>query len=88
MPKARRASGRRLGWQHQKLRTQMLPYAYGQPCHFCQQPMLPGQKLDLDHTDNRRGYRGMTHASCNRADGAHKTNTILRAKTDPRSRDW
>ena len=85
---ARSRSGRRLGWQHQKLRQQMLPYAYGIPCHFCGKPMLPGQALDLDHTDDRASYRGMTHASCNRADGARKTNAIKRAKHDPRSRDW
>lgn len=87
MPRKRR-SGQRLGWQHQKLRQQMLPYAYGTPCHFCGKPMLPGQTLDLDHTDDRTSYRGMSHSHCNRADGARKTNAIKRAKQDPRSRDW
>lgn len=76
------------GWAHQKLRAQLLPHAYGKLCHFCKQPMLPGQPLDLDHTADRRSYRGMTHSSCNRADGARKTNAQRRAVQDPRSRDW
>jgi hypothetical protein len=34
--------------------------------------MLPGQPLDLDHRPDGRGYRGMTHARCNRADGGRR----------------
>ncbi len=75
------------GWHHQKLRAQLIPHAYGKPCHFCKKAMLPGQPLDLDHA-NPTSYRGITHASCNRADGAHKTNAQRRARRDPRSRDW
>ena len=76
------------GWHHDKLRAQLLPYAYGTLCHFCRKPMLQGQALDLDHTDDRTSYRGMTHSRCNRADGARKTNAIKRSNKDVRSRDW
>ena len=51
--------------------------------------MMPGQALDLDHTDDRRSYRGMTHRSCNRADGARKVNSKRAAqRRDPRATDW
>lgn len=84
----RRSSRAGYGWKHRQAREQLLPYAYGRLCHFCQKPMLRGQKLDLDHTDDRTSYRGMTHASCNRAAGARKTNAARRAERDPKSRDW
>jgi len=52
----------------------MLPYAYGAACVRCGRVMLPGEALDLDHTDDRGGYLGMAHAACNRAAGARKGN--------------
>lgn len=57
------------GGQHQAIRAANLPYAYGKPCTRCGQPMLPGQDLDLDHFDDRGGYRGFAHARCNRSAG-------------------
>jgi hypothetical protein len=56
--------------KHRKLRAQLLPYAYGQPCTRCGRIMLPGQALHLDHTDDRAGYRGFSHAKCNIRAGA------------------
>jgi hypothetical protein len=62
------------GWQHQQLRASLLATAIGQPCPRCHRTMLPGQRLDLDHTTrlidnpNSRGDR-ITHASCNRGAG-------------------
>ncbi len=38
-------------------------------CHFCGDPMTPDMDLDLDHTPDRSGYRGLAHADCNRRDG-------------------
>jgi hypothetical protein len=57
---------------HRAIRRAVLPYAYGQLCHLCGQPMLPGQALDLDHRPDGRGYRGMSHSRCNRADGGRR----------------
>jgi hypothetical protein len=87
MPR-KRSSTQGYGWHHKRLRAQLLPFAYGNPCHFCGLTMKPGQQLDLDHTDDRTSYRGMTHRACNRADGANKVNAAKRNNRDTRSRDW
>lgn len=74
LPSTRKPKGstaaRGYGYGHERLRKALLPSAYGQPCHHCGQTMLRSQALDLDHTPDRSGYRGMAHASCNRRDGA------------------
>lgn len=57
------------GGRHQATRRAMLPGAEGQPCSRCGQPMHQWQALDLDHTDDRGGYRGFSHARCNRSAG-------------------
>lgn len=75
------------GYQHQKLRQTLLADAYGRPCPHCGLPMLPGQRLDLDHTADRSGYRGMAHASCNRSDGARRGNA-KRQRRWTTSRRW
>jgi hypothetical protein len=94
MPRRGSSSARGYGYGHQQLRKALLPYAYGQPCPRCGETMLPGQRLDLDHTDDRAGYRGMAHATCNRRAGADKRNAqsrgeVARPTTRPRtSRAW
>lgn len=62
------------GYAHQQLRAALLPQAYGSPCTRCGQTMRQGQPLDLDHTDDRGGYRGFAHSTCNRSAGAIKRN--------------
>ncbi|WP_425456791.1 endonuclease domain-containing protein [Aeromicrobium piscarium] len=61
------------GSDHRRLRTELLPAALGKPCHFCGEPMLAGQSLALDHTEDRSGYRGIVHLSCNAADGGRRS---------------
>jgi hypothetical protein len=39
--------------------------------------MLSRSALDLDDRADGRGYRGMVHASCNRAEGARRGNALL-----------
>ena len=87
MPR-KRSSRDGYGWHHQQTRKQLLPYAWGNPCARCGKVMLPGQDIELDHTDDRSGYLGFSCKSCNRAAGARKVNAARRNKQDPRSRDW
>lgn len=77
------------GYEHQRIRKALLAEAFGQPCHHCGHPMLPGQALDLDHTGDRTGYRGFAHASCNRRDGAKRGNARRRRSQGLKtSRHW
>ena len=70
-PKAS-TTARGYGTEHQKLRAKLLPTAYGKPCVRCGKPMLQGQALHFDHTNDRTGYLGFSHASCNKRAGARK----------------
>ena len=85
-------TARGYGYAHQRLRAALLPQAYGKPCPRCGETMERGQDLDLGHTDDRTGYQGMEHASCNRRDGADKTNARHEREPDPEapcvSRSW
>ncbi|GAB1642546.1 endonuclease domain-containing protein [Krasilnikovia sp. MM14-A1259] len=62
----------------------------GQPCHHCGKPMWHAYaaRLDLDHTDDRTGYRGLAHASCNRRAGQAKGMRARTVVTRQRSRNW
>jgi hypothetical protein len=64
------------GNSHQKLRKALLPQAYGKPCARCGQPMLPGQELHLDHTDDRTGWLGFSHKVCNLRAAAKKARAM------------
>jgi hypothetical protein len=68
---------------HKTLRKRLLAdltQRPGQPCARCGLPMYPWQLLDLDHTDDRSGYLGLSHRACNRRDGQRKTTAILNAR--------
>jgi hypothetical protein len=61
-------SERGYGAAHAKARREALAgFKPGDPCARCRGPMLDGQALDLDHNDDRTGYLGLSHASCNRS---------------------
>lgn len=76
------AAARGYDYEHVKLgraaRAALVP---GTPCPRCGEPMTPDQALDLDHTDDRQGYLGLSHASCNRSHGATLGNRM-------RARPW
>lgn len=42
-------------------------WAYGQPCALCGKPTYDKNRLDLAHTSDRRGWRGLAHDTCNRS---------------------
>ncbi len=78
---AAKSSGLRgYGTEHQRLRAQLLPLAHGKPCHLCGVVMREGDDLHLDHTEDRSGYRGMSHAACNVLDGAKRGGERARQK--------
>lgn len=57
------------GGQHQATRRTARAAAYGTPCVRCGRVMFEGEPIDLDHHDDRDGYRGFAHARCNRSAG-------------------
>ena len=65
------------GAQHDAVRAARED-AYGQRCHLCGERMWPHQELEPDHTEDRTGYRGWTHAACNHRDGAQRGNVLRR----------
>lgn len=88
MQPLRKTVERGYGAEHQRIRKATISSAYGTPCTRCGHPMELGQALDLDHLDDRSGYRGWSHSTCNRAAGARKVNN-RRSKTQAvTSRDW
>jgi hypothetical protein len=75
---------------HVARRRQLEPLvATGQvTCCRCRQPIQPGQPWHLDHTDDRRGYLGPAHATCNLRAAANKTNGTRREQQLVWSRVW
>jgi hypothetical protein len=72
MPRPGKTAARGYGYAHRQLRKRLLPLAYGTRCPRCGEVMHPGQELHLGHTDDRSGYSGMEHATCNMRAGARK----------------
>ena len=101
MPKTHGTTTERgLGWDHQKERARLLPFAYHTACPMCGATMWPDQQLDLDHRLPRvfggstaEGGGQIVHASCNRAEGA-RIRAALRHRwaaertSEVRSRNW
>lgn len=62
-----RRQARGYGADHDQLRKQWAPVVAAGlvDCSRCGKRILPGQAWHLDHTDDRQGYRGPSHADCN-----------------------
>lgn len=92
-----RTTQRGYGYAHQKARERAIrDLVDGTPCPRCSRPMWRAEArlLDLDHTEDRRAYQGLAHASCNRRAGQAKAVRQRRAAVaaaEPpraRSRQW
>lgn len=83
---SKRTQERGYGYEHQLLRKKLLPLAYGTDCHLCGEVMNEGDRLHLDHTEDRSGYRGIVHDVCNVLDGAHRGG--LRSRQIRLERGW
>ena len=61
---------------HQRRRAAIAPLvnAGRATCCRCHEPIHAGEEWHLDHDDSRGGYLGVSHAYCNLAAGAAKTN--------------
>jgi hypothetical protein len=60
-------------------------------CARCQEPIEAGSSWDLGHNDERTGWTGPEHASCNRRAGGSngaKVANALRGKQVRQSRAW
>jgi len=45
----------------------------------CSRLIVPGERWDLDHTDDRSGYLGPSHARCNRSSAyRRRQSSVLR----------
>jgi hypothetical protein len=75
---------------HVARRRQLEPLvATGQvSCCRCGQPIHPSQRWHLDHRDDRRGYLGPSHATCNLRAAAEKRNGTRREAPLLWSRVW
>jgi DNA-directed RNA polymerase subunit RPC12/RpoP len=61
-------TSRGYGTAHQRERARLLAqFTPGDPCARCGRPMTDPARIDLGHTDDRTGYRGLEHDTCNRA---------------------
>jgi endogenous inhibitor of DNA gyrase (YacG/DUF329 family) len=62
------SKARGYGYEHKKLRKYLIAnFVEGTPCARCDRPMYSTDPMDLDHSDDRARYLGLSHATCNRA---------------------
>jgi hypothetical protein len=88
----RTTTQRGYGWTHQRARLQAIRgMVDGQACTRCGLPMWRAEAhtLHLDHTDDRGGYRGLAHPTCNTRAGQAKSMARRQPRAQPtRSRQW
>jgi hypothetical protein len=76
-------TARGYGWSHQQIQARLIAaWRPGDPCARCGLPMWErwttsktGKRISaihLGHTDNRAGYTGLEHMTCNVRDGAQR----------------
>ena len=88
MATAGSTTARGYGYEHQKARRDALAALREREAagietlcaRGCGHPIRTGQALDLDHTDDRSGYRGLSHRRCNRGAGGIKGSASRRLR--------
>lgn len=70
----------RYGGRHTRIRALTVRAAYGTGCIRCGGLMLPGTRIELDHSDDGRRYLGYSHEYCNRAAGALRKAALARKR--------
>lgn len=68
------------GQAHRRKVAAERPLQIGKPCVRCGWPMLKGQAIQLDHTDDRSGYLGWSHQVCNVRASNQRRAAIRRAQ--------
>jgi len=83
-------SARGYGTAHQALRRRWAPIvaAGEQVCAKCDKPIEPDSKWDLGHNDDRTGYTGPEHATCNRSAGGRNGALTVNMTRTMTIRDW
>lgn len=76
----RRPGDRGYGAAHQKARrAAAATHRESDPCARCGEQLGPmGPNLHYDHTDDRTGYLGFSHAACNSREGARRGGRVAR----------
>jgi hypothetical protein len=84
-------SKRGYGTHHQAERKKWVPIvnAGDAVCTRCGRLIVAGTAWDLDHTDDRRGYLGVAHRTCNRGQPSRRRRGLAELEPPPRhSRVW
>jgi hypothetical protein len=76
LPSKGKTKARGYGGRHKALRKawKRIVEAGGETCRRCGRPIVPGEPWDLDHEDDRVGYKGPSHTACNRDTSALRAN--------------
>ena len=74
------ATRRGYGVEHRRRVAAEREQQYGKPCVRCGYPMVRGQVIQLDHTDDRSGYLGWSHQRCNVAASNRRRAELRRAQ--------
>ena len=77
------------GTDHQRERARWDPYVQAglATCARCHRPIPPGP-WDLGHNDDRTGWTGPEHVSCNRSAGARNAARVTNLRRRTTRRSW
>lgn len=80
MPRPGDTTARGYGHRHQEERKRWLTIVKRGDaiCARCGWTIAPDAPFDLDHTDDRLGYLGVSHRRCNRRAGGKKRQALAR----------